>query len=569
MKTLKILPFIALVMMSNISSAQKLAAENTLEISGKSSRGYLGNVIADDTKQQLDLVFITKTKKKLIKFEVYQFDYDLKLINKFSDEQEVKSAREKYKWFDAPDPDKDVTIFNGVTAGAVGVGNLMFTKKEITRKYNWYTGKYKNDIKILEKIKPKTEDGKKYAFFGKFDISETGEVLAIVGEKVKGMDYDKLYHPWMNVKIMKANYNMDITIPGEITFKHPQTMLFQGLIKDATDEEEDASLNDIVCIFGPSDKTSKVQDPNPTNYTYVRIKRDGTIKERINFETKCAEWTINSVYEKDGNVIIYGPGSTLNKPKDAYLPPMVFLPKEKGFDNFQIAGIKDGKMLFVNAVSLEEFETKNAKPDNQKKPVLYTGGRIKINGLDFTSDGSMLLNAQEFSVYGGVEYHDFLMFHFDKNGNLVKSYGIDNAQKGGLKGAIDANTDPKIYPTKSIMFEGTDKKTVYWMQKFISNVEKRSTSQDYGNTRYTTTWYTPRTQIRIGKVDTENGKVGNFITFGDGAAGGKKFYLLDEFPSVKINGGKQIIFLGEDTNRWGMDSSGDYLWLGKFDPTKL
>lgn len=103
------------------------------------------------------------------------------------------------------------------------------------------------------------------------------------------------------------------------------------------------------------------------------------------------------------------------------------------------------------------------------------------------------------------------------------------------------------------------------MQFFIGNVERRQSSDGF----YTYTWWTPRKQVRMGKIDISAAKIGSFTTFGDGAAGGKKFYLMNEFPSVKINGGKQTVFIGEDTNIWGMNSSGDYLWMGKFDPANL
>jgi len=42
--------------------------------------------VVDDSREQLDLVFVTKSTNRKVKFEAYQFDYDLKLINKIEDE---------------------------------------------------------------------------------------------------------------------------------------------------------------------------------------------------------------------------------------------------------------------------------------------------------------------------------------------------------------------------------------------------------------------------------------------------------------------------------------------------
>ena len=90
MKKLKVMVAAFLLgsfMLPNVS-AQKLAEEKIVELTGKSKKkGYLGNVVVDDTKQQFDMVFVTKDKAKKVKYEVYQFDYDFNLINNFEDEQ--------------------------------------------------------------------------------------------------------------------------------------------------------------------------------------------------------------------------------------------------------------------------------------------------------------------------------------------------------------------------------------------------------------------------------------------------------------------------------------------------
>ena len=65
------------------ASAQ-IVQEKTVELTGKSkNKGYLGNVVVDDVKQQFDMVFVTKDNNRKVKYEVYQFDYDFNLINNF------------------------------------------------------------------------------------------------------------------------------------------------------------------------------------------------------------------------------------------------------------------------------------------------------------------------------------------------------------------------------------------------------------------------------------------------------------------------------------------------------
>lgn len=582
MKTLKLLAFSSLFLISGIASAQKLASENTIELTGKAKRGYLGNVVVDDAKQQLDLVFVTKSTNRKVKFDVYQFDYDLKLINQFSDEQEAEKARAKYNWFKFRG--KDQEVITGVTAELTVIGNLVFKKKETTLTYNWFTGKYSKSVKTLDKIKPKADDGKKFAVdiigmneagkpMGPFtEIDETGEVIVVVGEK--GKIKEDPYKQQKEFKVIKANSELDIANSGEIIFQNPQKILSYQIIQEGSIDEEEAQEGDIALIFAPiaGQGYGKIKQEDATLYTYVRIGRDGTVKEKIPFNTKVSKWKIDAVYQKDGSVFIYGLAQPLKDPEDAYFKAGQQA-KDKG-KNLQIVGIKEGKAIFVSAPGLDDFKNNAVKPDNQKKPNYYTGGKLQINGFDITASGDIFINAQEYSYdavgsYRGNRYQDFLMFHFNNSGAFVKCYGVDNTQKTGLKSVADPRQDPKYYPTQSVIFEGNDKNSVYWMQFFIGNIERRQESETILNTKYTHTWWTPRKQVRMGKIDIAGAKISSFMTFGDGAGNGKKFYLMNEFPSVKINGGKQTVFIGEDTNIWGMDSSGDYLWIGKFDPANM
>ena len=97
------------------AEAQKLSQEKMVELTGKSKRkGYLGNVVVDDTKQQFDMVFVTKDVKRKVKYEVYQFDYDFNLVNNFEDEQrKPKGKRSKNKVYKG-----DYWQVTGVTASS-------------------------------------------------------------------------------------------------------------------------------------------------------------------------------------------------------------------------------------------------------------------------------------------------------------------------------------------------------------------------------------------------------------------------------------------------------------------
>lgn len=415
MKKISLLTFSALLLSFSNASAQNLAAENTIQISGKAKRGYLGNVMADDAKQQLDLVFVTKSTGGKVKFDVYEFDYDLKLKKQYSDEQELEKAKTKYNWFNFRG--KDMETITGVTAEADMAGRVVFKKKEITFKYNWWTGKYEKDEKVTDKLKPKGDDDKRFQFYASFSLDEAGEVMCLSGVKGTMKEIDK---PLREFKVMRVNSNLDIVKEEMITFQHVMRVLYQGPIrpgnyqrtvsKNQTSanrsggglaaDEEPGETDDWGIVFATLNTQGygKFKDPNPSNYLFVRIGRDGMVKEKVSFAPKASIWKIDGFVEKDGGVYFYGPaGKQLKDPEDAYYK-MTDNPQaqEKGFASFQVAGIKSGKILFVNAPNLDEFEAKACKPDNQKKPVLYEGGKFNIGGIDITSSGDIFINGQEY-----------------------------------------------------------------------------------------------------------------------------------------------------------------------------
>lgn len=532
--------------------AQKLAAEKTIEVSERKERGYLGNVIADDTKQQLDLVYVTKTTNKKIKFKAYQFDYDLNLINEFADEQDVEKAKGKYNWFNFRG--NDVEVVTGIIAKASMGGKAVFQKKETTYTYSWLTGRYYKKVKTLETLKPKTDQGKMY-FFAGYDLDVTGEAMAFVGQK--GEKMADFASPYMNFRILKVNSELDMISDEALVFDKIQILLWNGPIENNTGDTDNSDWGILLApqkMAGIKNETSDT----PLRYTFVRIGRDGKVKNRIEFETKSYEWQVNGAVEKDGVVMLYGPGMNKNLEKSFmdFKGVMSSTTRVKGFECFQIAGFQKGAVKFVSAANMDQFELLNRKPADQKKPSIYSGGKLRISGIDITSNNDIFISGQEFAndlVAQGLNYNDFHVFHFNSSGVLQNAFGIDNPQKGGIKGIADPLTDPKQAPTSTSVFEGTNPTDVYWMTLFIAKIDKVVTSD--ANYEYTS--YHPRLQPRLGKMNLTDGTIGSMMIFG-----GEDTYLYEDNPTVKINGGKQTVFLGEH-------KSGKQIWLGKFDPAKL
>jgi hypothetical protein len=527
-----------------ISKAQ-LAAEKTHDVSKKARNGYLGNVVVDDTKKQFDMVFVTKSTNKKIKFDVYQYDYALNLINEFSDEQEVDKAKTKYKWFGKTYRGDEYSV-KGLELG--GLTNNKLQLVETSYKYGWLSGKYKTKRKVLNEVKSKKLFGKPMWNPRQFHYTNpsTGNLIyvyAVVNNKTFGVE---------KYVINRITPDLVKTVVQEFEIGFAQRVMYQGFI--------DGSDGDIAIIMADAGgkgvyKPKKNQSTTPARWTYLRLKADGTLKENIRFNTKALNWVVSGAVEKDGAVYLYGSGESKGVGTD-HQKLMAALGTGKQ-DVFQIVKITSGKPEFVSAPTLAEFEAKAKKPTNQKKLTLYNGKKVEIRGIDITSSGDIFINAQDYSVdatgkVGGNLYKDLFMFHFSKDGSLKSSYGIASTQKkGGFGGGA---TDARFYPTDGKIIESADGKKLYWMLFPVKKIFVYS--ETVGN--YIYTYHIPRKAPRAGSIDIASGEINDFQEFGGG-----KFYLFNTHPYISIEGGKQIIYLGEGGEK------GKQIWLGKFDPSTL
>jgi len=581
---------LGLVFLGRPVFSQHLEVEKNIELTGKSkSKGYLGNVTVDDAKQQFDLVFVTKEKRDKIKFEVYKFDYNLNLVSNYNDEQELTAAKSKFSWFNFGG--KDQEVYTGITAEKTMTGKLVLKKIRITKKFNWWTGKYGYDKDVLDKEKPSTmdEDGNKRKLYyaAHQEISSSGDllVLALVNRSIMSMFKDGS----RDYLLMHFNKELKVTEETTLNFPSPQCLVYSGGVS-GSDPNGD---NDGIFIFAPygGQGYGKIADPSPTNYTYVRVTPGGKILERFNFKSDCNYWAIMDAYATGNDVYVYGPGS-IDKPEKNYTKMPYALTQdalssamteeqretaleEMKYSHLQIIKVSGGKMSFLTSVSIDDINEKAIKPPAQKKLYEFDGKRFVLNDINITATGDIFINGQDFSGKAdkGRTYKDFLMFQFDKTGVFKKFYGIQNTAKSPLFG-------PKAtaVAASSAIIESPDSKSLFWQIYFVKDIDEdcSSYSEESFNTKttYTTCYYTPLYQLRTGTIDIASGSVSDFNNYG----GDDYFLYIDlqesrgkDVPYIFINGGKQIIYIARQrkggfsgSERWG---SG--LWLGKFDPAKL
>lgn len=574
------------------ASAQ-IVQEKTVELTGKSkNKGYLGNVVVDDVKQQFDMVFVTKDNNRKVKYEVYQFDYDFKLINNFEEtERKLKGKRSKNKVYKG-----DYWEVTGVTASPNMMGKLVLRKTLYTYSWNWWRGGYEIDKKLLDKEKPKEisgdgDDKKRKLFYTAHkDLTDKGElmVLALINKGMMKMpkEADREY------LLMHIDKDLNTIKKTPITFNHPQSLLVSKEVEET---------GEWILVFAPfgGQGYGKIADDDPTNLTYIKIDEAGNVAERFNFKTKCNEWAIADVYVYGNDVYLYGAGN-IDKPEKKYSKYPFTITNDAipapGDDNarmgalengkygfLQIAKISGGKAEFVATASIEDINAKGVKPASQKKLKEFNGKKFILNGVNITSNGDIFISGQDFKLdnMGDVKgrvYKDLMMFHFDNKGEFKRYYGVENTAKAA--GLLGGAGGAKSFPSEFALYEAPNGNDLFWNVFLVKDIDvdcETETSTNYlAGTKTTTKTcvYTPLYQGRFGKIDVNAGSISDFTTFG-----GEDFYLYidleddgkgKDLPYFSINGGKQVVYVARQRKGGfsGSERWGNNLWFGKFDPTK-
>ena len=553
--TRKVLLMGTLLLCFSAATAQTTYMENEIahQISNKAEQGYLGDVVMDGDKKEINLFFVTATKAKKIKVEKYVFDYDLNFKTSEKEEyDQAKDVKSKYKWFKFRNEEVEKTI--GVTAEPTMMGNLVFKRKEITSYWSWLSGGYRTESKITDKLKPRNDEGNKYFYRGHFDNDETGELLALVSPKINGKDFYKMH---MEYNVLKVDKDLNIVSKVDIMFENPQYLIWKGVFDNT---------GDFAAIFAPtSGMGMKNESEKPTEYTYVRVNPRGEVVERVPFETKATRWMIGGVYDKDGVTTIYGAGFNIGKPKDAYADFKNYAPVYKGFDNMQVVSIKGGKLQYVAAPKLDEIQSKTVAPAGQKKAKEYDGGRIRVTGVQTAPNGDVMIMAQMLTYNMAsqvVVYKDFMVFHFGGNGEFKRMYSIDTPAKGGLYNSTDPVSSPATRPSESEIFISEDGKTALWTTALVTKVDKSTVTYYFLNEK-TITW-TPREQMLISTIDLASANMTEVQTAGDDTKGKKDFFLRRDIRYVPFGDGKNLLVIGEDRASVGVFSKNDnYIYLGK------
>jgi len=499
------------------TKAQTSQVEKTYEISGKAKRGTLANV--EYANGQYLLYYVTKTNTRKMKFEIYTFDKDFNFVSKADDELEFEQAKGKYKWFKFG---KEEYSVEGLSVEPNMMGTLVLKKKRVTKSFDPVFWGYRVKTEILEKVKPKTEDGNKLQYIRHVEDDNTGDAYVLVGEKPKNMkDKDDFDRMMRKLHIMRFNKDCDLVSDLPIDFEFSATVADLSLVPaEEVSEPGVASIGDICLVFAPyKNKGMQRFNPDKNEFTFIRVNKDNKLVARFNFKSPAAGWRIDDMITEVGGKDIHYYGVAAEGDDDYYNNAVM----AKKYKAVQLMKISDNKMEYITSTNLEEFKAKLKTPPSQKKAPDYEGKKFSIANYYMASNGDFFVMGQNFDQgKEGLKYKDVISFHFDSKGVLRAQYGLD---------IIETNDLAQANKTPQQLLEGANKDNMYWFVKEIDGKNAAERLLTYG---------------RIGKINMNDASLGDFKILG--SANNKKpdYYLDPNFPYLTSDTPGTVVFFGSD-----------------------
>lgn len=544
----RILLLAGFIVLAGTGQSQQLDLEKTYKISRASKRGNLAGLDFDPAAKTYTLTYFTDLKKNVFKYEQYVFDGDFNFIEDREVTEEAEKMKRKFNWFRWKG-ESYITIGNTVEINLMQ--RLVLKKKQITRTYNYFLGGYSKNTDILDKVKPRTEDGNSYNPLGYYEDEINGDLFilgAITPRSGKNMD------ELGDLRMLKYNKDLELVKSTDLGFTYLQALVVgRAELAPDFDDPDSYGVNSISFVFAPSNAGNKKKtDPNNNNYTYVKFDKDANVVSKFNFTSPSSFWRVDEVITDGNSLYLYGPAAAgKDKYFNAGVKPGVSIGGggEVKYKALQLMKITDGKMAYLTEASLDEIQTKQRFPANQRKTPDYRGREFGARGYDILANGDFFVYGQNYEATneGAIsQFKDVIGLQFDVNGKFKAQYGIDTKEDGvAIKSStttgintITTTTITSIYASPQNLFESSDG-SLYWLLQEVKGYGL------FGGDKLLT-------YPRMGKVDTNTGAVSEFNAFGKSDG----FFLDPKYPYLKTDKEGTVVF-------FGANKSGKELWFAR------
>lgn len=517
MKKLSLLLGFSFLLLSYKGFTQTVDAENTYALTGKAKRGTLAQVERTDGGNY-KLYYITKANAKKAKIQVYSFDKDFNFLDLSEEEILFEKIKEKYSWFNF---NGELYTVDAITLNWNPAMPLKLKKKRITYKYDWLLLGYYKTVEILDKVKPRDEDGNKYFAKKYFEDETTGDLYIVAGVAPGAISKDA-GEQLTDIRLIKFDWNLNKVAETKIPFEYGQEVAFGQAFLEADPKNKEANtIAGGVLVFAPTvwKGSSAPKDENKGNFTYVEFDKDCKITHRKAFDNPSPGWAIDAAQwmenEKGGrDVYLYGAAAF---GKDKYYNVAVQSGKKK---SVQVMKVSSGEIAYLTETVLEDFENMKVLPPNNKKGQNYDG-RTKPS-LAFTplSTGGFILYGQYYDSEG--KPGDFTAWHFDSNGKLVANYMRNMANSVKFKAGVQHQVLENENGVYWVAFEPSGTAEMVWINPVIT------------------------------KIDIKSKTMNDPISLG--AEGKKQMYYVDKsFPMLGVSETQHVYF--------GSDKKGKNIWF--------
>jgi hypothetical protein len=424
------LSILATVFIQSELTAQTIEKEASYLLDGKARRGRLAQVeVADNGNYKL--YYITKAKTSKVKFLIYTFTPDFEFVSKEEDEIELEKVKTKYSWFNFKG---ELYTVQGITMNWNPVMPLVLKKKEITYKYDWLLLGYYKTVKVLDKVKPRTDDGMKYFAKKYFEDEVTGDIYIVAGVAPGGLS-KKAGDQLIDMRILKFDFDLNLLGETKIPFEYGQEVAFaQGFAEADPENPESVGFKGGAIVFAPTvwKGSSAPVDKEKGNFTYVQFDENLNIEVKESFVNPSPGWAIDGMQwmandKGEKEVYIYGPAAF---GKDKYYNVAVQSGKKK---SIQLMKVGDGKIQYLTESNIEDIAAVKKMPSTHKKTFDYNG-KSKLS-FQFTplSSGNIVLYGQ---YYNEGKPGDYSAMEFNGEGKLVANYTKNMATGIKVKYAV-------------------------------------------------------------------------------------------------------------------------------------
>jgi hypothetical protein len=536
--------------------------EKSYDLSKKSTKGYFYNAVQDPETGAIEVTYKFKNKSKDEQgaYETYYFDKNLSLVK-----QEESAVLKS----DIPDKSDYTSNIVYATVGGCTSFNILSTKLYLTKRtyeYKWNKekkGYIRRKTEEVE-IKPANDDKRAYSGYASFDDTETGKIMVLASSETKSDG--KLKKDFVLLEVKPDLSSREIVLPLESSqLVYCATISNPGTETDENESsaEGDISKNDMLFVFAPS--FNKNSNTDYKKYTYMRIDRNGVIKENIKFDAPSANMIVTGCGQTpDGAVVLCGSYKDIDKTFDQlykeYSPlenpcytggansrMEVYENKTEKveMDYFSILKFNNAKLEWVKNNPIQNFEKVLRTAPGQKKASIYKGNRLKVQYFSVAANGDIFISGQlksriMINKVSTDTYRDVICMQFNSKGEIKAQYGIKTESISDKM-----NT---IFQMPQMFYVSADGQNMYWNLLETKSIKGYASFFDayYGNPTFYPNYYPSMV-----KINTANNQITDYKVCGD-----RKFLLNKKVPYIYNEKEKSIIYIGSD--------KGKKLWLGRY-----